>query len=89
MKEIIEQYKEEQVLKLKQWYLDNPGKIMNNYDIRISACNTVLQGNFTISEMETIRDAALLLYRARTGVSGWYITAETYNELITLCKNSQ
>lgn len=87
MKEIIEKYKEEQVAKLKQWYEENPGKIMNNYDIRINACNTILNGEFTISEMETVRDASYLLHRARkNAISGWAITAQTYDYLINLCK---
>jgi GR25 family glycosyltransferase involved in LPS biosynthesis len=88
MKEIIIKYKEEQVEKLHKWIKDNPGKVMNNHDIRISTCNTVLNGNFTIEEMKIVKEACLLLWRARTGISGWAVTAATYDELINLCENN-
>ena len=82
---LVTEYKKQQEDKLRQWCIDNPGKVMNNYSTRINVCTNILNGEFTIEEMKLISSACVLLHRASKSMNGWYVSHRTYEEIIELC----
>jgi hypothetical protein len=83
IKDAAEEIRKEYKALEEDWFKRNPGRIMNNYSIKIMACIDVIQGVENVKELEVLERVARRKGSCvKNGLPhGHYIHAETYKEI--------
>lgn len=88
--QIIEELRDKYAAKYKQFCIDNPGYVMNNYAIREKTCTDILEMIAGINdEVEIIRlvqakrDRAMEAYKTTPEPNGHWITAGTCDTILS------
>lgn len=77
-KELLEKYQKEE----KEFFISNPGCIMNNHSIRIMCLNKIISENMDKKKIEKFKIECEDNAKQMTGPHGWYIHSQTCIEIL-------
>lgn len=81
--EIIQEKIDQDYHKLLKWQKENPGYIMNNYDIRLMDGRRLLKKHdITIDDIKILSKASSLLGQMTSTIHGHYVSYLFYEEII-------
>lgn len=84
IKQLISDLYLENIAKEEQWFNDNPGKVMNNYSIRVAnLLKLIAIEDLTVGDLVHMKAEAEIKYAGFQGkMNGWGVTAKLYQEII-------